>query len=169
MGYESVALIPLPSGVGNLGLLQLNDRKKDMFSPELIALWERFAGYLAVALAKFQADEEIIRHGEVLESINRVFQEALTCDTEEDVVGKCLEVAEELTDSAFGFVGEVNINGRMDDIALSPPAWEACQTLNAHELLSDMEIVSYWGGRYVMGNLRLLMILILDPDRVRVT
>ncbi len=160
MEYESVALIPLPSGDGNLGLLQLNDKRKDMFSPELIALWERLAGYLAVALAKFQADEEIIRHGEVLESINRVFQEALTCESEEDVVGKCLEVAEELTDSEFGFVGEINENGRFDDIALSPPAWEACQTLNAHELLSDMEIVSYWGRTIHEGKSQ----IINDPD-----
>ena len=165
MGYESVALIPLPSGVGNLGLLQLNDKRKDMFSPELIAVWERLAGYLAVALEKFQADEEIIRHDEVLESINRVFQEALTCETEEDVIGKCLEVAEELTDSEFGFVGEVNENGRFDDIALSPPAWEACQTLNAHELLSDMEIVSYWGRTISDGESQIVNDPDSDPDQ----
>ncbi len=166
MGYESVALIPLPSGVGNLGLLQLNDKRKDMFSPELIALWERLAGYLAVALAKFQADEEIIRHGEVLESINRVFQEAFICESEEDVAGKCLEVAEELTNSEFGFVGEINENGRFDDIALSPPAWESCQTLNAHELLSDMEIVSYWGRTIHDGKSQIVNDPDSDPDRV---
>ncbi len=165
MGYESVALIPLPSRVGNLGLLQLNDIRKDMFSPELIAVWERLAGYLAVALEKFQADEEIIRHDELLESINRVFQEALTCDTEEDVIGKCLEVAEELTDSEFGFVGEVNENGRLDDIALSPPAWEACRTTNAHELLSNMEIVSYWGRTIREGKSQIVNDPDFDPDQ----
>jgi len=165
MGYESVALIPLPSGVGNLGLLQLNDRRIDMFSPELIALWERLTGYLAVALAKFRADEEIIRHDQVLESINRVFQEALTCDTEEDVIGKCLEVAEELTDSEFGFIGEINENGRFDDIALSPPAWKSCQTLNAHELLSDMEIVSYWGRTIIEGKSQIVNDPDSDPDQ----
>ena len=58
-GYESVALIPLHSGNENIGLLQLNDRKKNQFSPELIALWERLADYLAVALAKFQAEEAL--------------------------------------------------------------------------------------------------------------
>ena len=31
MGYESVALIPLRSGDKNLGLLQLNDKRKNMF------------------------------------------------------------------------------------------------------------------------------------------
>jgi hypothetical protein len=42
-----------------LGLIQLNDRKKGMFSPEIIALWERLAGYLAVALGKSSAEEAL--------------------------------------------------------------------------------------------------------------
>jgi PAS domain S-box-containing protein len=54
-GYESVVLIPLRSGDDRFGLLQLNDRRKGRFSPEEIALWERLAGYLAVALAKFHS------------------------------------------------------------------------------------------------------------------
>ncbi|MBI5640577.1 MAG: response regulator [Nitrospirae bacterium] len=58
-GYESVALIGLGSGGKRIGLLQLNDRRRGHFSPELIARWERLAGYLAVALAKFQAEEEM--------------------------------------------------------------------------------------------------------------
>jgi signal transduction histidine kinase/GAF domain-containing protein len=58
-GYESVALIPLRLGEERLGLLQMNDRRKGMFSPELISQWERLAGYLAVALAKFRTDEAL--------------------------------------------------------------------------------------------------------------
>ena len=49
-GYESVALIPLRLGAERLGLIQLNDRRKGMFSAETIAVWERLAGYLAVAV-----------------------------------------------------------------------------------------------------------------------
>jgi len=66
-GYESVALIPLHGGNENLGLLQLNDQRENRFSSEDIAIWERLAGYLAVALAKFQAEslrresEELLR------------------------------------------------------------------------------------------------------------
>jgi PAS domain S-box-containing protein len=58
-GYESVALLPLYIGDARLGLLQLNDRRKGMFTPAVIGLWERLAGYLAVALAKFRADDEV--------------------------------------------------------------------------------------------------------------
>ena len=56
-GYESVALIALSVGEDRLGLLQLNDRRKGRFTAEGIALWERLAGYLAVALAKTLAEE----------------------------------------------------------------------------------------------------------------
>ena len=92
-----------------------------------------------------QAEEEILISRKVLAAINKVFQEYLTSDTVKEVVEKCLEVAEELTGSEFGFFGEINENGLLDDRALSPPAWDVCETSNAHELLRNMEIVSYWG------------------------
>jgi GAF domain-containing protein len=49
-GYESVALVPLRLGSETLGLLQLNDRRRDRFSPDRIALVETWADYLAAAL-----------------------------------------------------------------------------------------------------------------------
>jgi PAS domain S-box-containing protein len=58
-GYESVALLPLRLGEQRLGLLQLNDRRTGIFSAEAISSWERLADHLAVALAKFRADEEL--------------------------------------------------------------------------------------------------------------
>jgi PAS domain S-box-containing protein len=58
-GYESVALLPLRLGERRLGLLQLNDRRKGIFSREEISAWERLADHLAVALAKFRAEEEL--------------------------------------------------------------------------------------------------------------
>lgn len=58
-GYESVALIPLRLGAECSGLIQLNDRRKGMFSAETIAVWERLADYLAVAVAKYRADEAL--------------------------------------------------------------------------------------------------------------
>ena len=58
-GYESVALIALRLGEQRFGLLQLNARRTGAFSPEVISLWERLGGHLAVALAKFRADEAL--------------------------------------------------------------------------------------------------------------
>lgn len=65
-GYESVALIALRAGGETLGLLQLNDKRSGRFTPELIALWERLAGYLAVAVAKLRAEDALRRSQKTL-------------------------------------------------------------------------------------------------------
>ena len=57
--YESVALIALRVGEQRIGLLQLNDRHIGRFAPEDIALWERLADQLAVAIAKLRLEEEL--------------------------------------------------------------------------------------------------------------
>jgi PAS domain S-box-containing protein len=58
-GYESVALLPIYVGEERLGLVQLNDRRKDRFSTQSIFLWERLTGHLATAISKFRAEEAL--------------------------------------------------------------------------------------------------------------
>jgi PAS domain S-box-containing protein len=58
-GYESVALIALRAGEECLGLLQLNDKRKGQFTQWTIAMWERLADYLAVALTKTRAEDSL--------------------------------------------------------------------------------------------------------------
>lgn len=58
----------------------------------------------------------------------RIFHEALTCQTEEDLGRTCLKVAEQVTQSKFGFIGEINpATGNLDAIAISDPGWESCR------------------------------------------
>ncbi len=64
-GYESVALLPLCVGTERIGLIQLNDRRRDRFSAETIALWERLANHVAIGLAKLRA-ETALRESELL-------------------------------------------------------------------------------------------------------
>jgi len=94
-----------------------------------------------------RAKEQILRQNAKLEAINKVFQEAVTCEAEEEVARVCLTVAQELTGSKFGFVGEVNQAGRFDTIALSDPGWDACRIprSNATMFIKDMEIRGIWG------------------------
>lgn len=88
-GYESVALVPLRLGAESMGLIQLNDRRKGMFTPERIALWERLAGYLAISLAEARAEEELQRAKDELEQ--RVMERTTSLsETKEE-----LEVANE--------------------------------------------------------------------------
>ncbi|MGO8806744.1 MAG: PAS domain S-box protein, partial [Candidatus Bathyarchaeia archaeon] len=58
-GYESIALIPLAIGDTRLGLLQLNDKRKGMFTLEMIQMWERIADRLASALSRTVAEEAL--------------------------------------------------------------------------------------------------------------
>jgi transcriptional regulator with GAF, ATPase, and Fis domain len=58
-GYESVALIALRVGNHRLGLLQLNDKRKNMFTFEKIKMWERIADSLALGLSKTIAEESL--------------------------------------------------------------------------------------------------------------
>ena len=112
-----------------------------------------------------KTEEEIVSNRKLLNAINKVFQEYLTTETIGEVVEKCLEVAEELTESEFGFFGEINENGLLDDRALSPPAWDVCETPNAHELLKNMEIVSYWGRTIKEEKSQIVNDPNVDPDR----
>ena len=66
-GYESVALIPLFAGQQRLGLLQLNDQRKGAFTLEKISIWERMAGYIAIALTKFRSEEAVIKLNKCLD------------------------------------------------------------------------------------------------------
>jgi PAS domain S-box-containing protein len=58
-GYESVVLIALRLGEERLGLLQINDHRKRRFSPESIALWERLADSLSIAVAKCRVERAL--------------------------------------------------------------------------------------------------------------
>jgi PAS domain S-box-containing protein len=74
-----------------------------------------------------RAEDRIRQQNTVLEGINRIFQEALSSQTEEALGQTCLAVAEEVTQSKLGFIGQMNAEGRLEDIAISDPGWEACQ------------------------------------------
>jgi PAS domain S-box-containing protein len=58
-GYESVALIALKTTHQVFGLLQLNDHRCNRFTPEDIALYERLANNLALALSQRQSEEAL--------------------------------------------------------------------------------------------------------------
>ncbi|MFZ5833073.1 MAG: ATP-binding protein [Planctomycetota bacterium] len=82
-----------------------------------------------------------------LEGINRIFRETLTCNTVEQVAEVALAVAEEVTGSEIGFIGEVNGHGLVDTIAISRCSASACrvQPGTSRAPLRGMPLSSFWG------------------------
>jgi two-component system sensor histidine kinase/response regulator len=117
-----------------------------------------------------RAEAQAIRQGVLLEAINRVLQQALICETHQEVAQESLAVAEKLTGSKFGFIGELNQAGRFDTIALSDPGWDACTmpTSDAAVMIRDMEVRGIWGRVLKDEQLLVTNDPASHPDRVGV-
>jgi signal transduction histidine kinase len=63
----------------------------------------------------------------LLKAIIKVFRETPGCEREEDVARICLKAAEELTGSAYSFIGELNPEGLFDTTTISEAGWKACR------------------------------------------
>lgn len=74
------------------------------------------------------AEERIGRQIAITEAIHQVLKEAIASASEEALGRTCLLAVEELTGSRLGFLGEVNDEGLLDDIAVSHPDRSACST-----------------------------------------
>lgn len=83
-GYMSIALIPIRTRKDIVGLLQLNDRSKDCFTPELILFLEALAQGIGIALMRIQdgtarkkAEEDLQQKALELEKANQELQALL--------------------------------------------------------------------------------------------
>lgn len=117
-----------------------------------------------------RAEGQIRRKAAVLQAIGDIFQESLSCKTEDELGKACLAAAERLTDSEFGFLGEINPAGLLDAAAISDPGWEACNMAreDARESIRNMPIRGIFGmtlregiSQIVNGNE-----IATHPDRV---
>jgi len=105
--------------------------------------------FYQVAIVKHRrmALQSAFRQAALLQAVNKVLLESLRCETEEEVAKTCLAVAQQLTDSKFGLIGEVNEAGKFDTIALTDPGWDACRIpeMDAVRMIKDMEIHGIYG------------------------
>jgi PAS domain S-box-containing protein len=108
---------------------------------------KRIEGIFRDITERKRTEKRILRQSILLEGINQVLREALTSETDGDLARICLVAAQDLTDSKFGFIGEVNEAGLYDTIALTNPGWEACgiPESEAEKLITGMEIRGIWG------------------------
>ncbi len=74
-----------------------------------------------------RSEARVKRQSELLSGINRILNSVLHSATEEELGQACLAVAEEVTGSRIGFIGELGPDSLLHDVAISNPGWEACR------------------------------------------
>jgi PAS domain S-box-containing protein len=114
-GYESVALVPLRVEEETFGLLQLNDPRRGMFTPQRIALLEDLACGLALALSQRRARDQARRRDSEMRALLDASPESmLLVDAEGNLLECNARVAHHLNASREKLIGR-NIH------ALLPP------------------------------------------------
>jgi PAS domain S-box-containing protein len=93
-----------------------------------------------------QAETQFLKQNMLLEGINRLLQKVFTGEPDAELASFCLKLAEELTNSKMGFIGELNEQGRLDTLAVSNPGREACgiPESSAPSLIKNMPIRGLW-------------------------
>ena len=76
---------------------------------------------------RLRAETTATLQNRVLSGVTTILEAALESRTEEELGQVCLRVAEEVTGSKFGFIGEIGPDRLHHDIAMSDPGWELCE------------------------------------------
>ncbi len=97
--------------------------------------------------ARKLAADKISRQTRLLSAINRLFAETLKSKDSEAVARTCLTIAQDITDSVFGFIGELGPEGLFNTTAISNPGWNACNPSHADTFASirNMTVRGIWG------------------------
>lgn len=124
-----------------------------------VSTWTEVRVYPApVGIALYYRDVTARRRGELalqyrttaIDGINRILRAALDASDEADLGQICLEVAETVTGSPFGFISELGIDGLLHDVAVSNPGWDVCSVLReSHRRLRDPSRVAGLHGRVI--------------------
>jgi signal transduction histidine kinase/AmiR/NasT family two-component response regulator len=86
---------------------------------------------IEMALYKHAAERKLRQSEERLAGINQILQVALTCRTEEKLGGKCLEIAEKMTQSRCSFIGFVE-GSSLRNITMSNSGLKACTMVDSN-------------------------------------
>ena len=113
--------------------------------------------------------DHILRQSAILDGVNRVIRGALTSGGEDGIAGTCLSVAEKLTGSSFGFIGEIDASGRFDITSLSEHGWTAMKMPieEADLLVADLKKLGVWDRMLASKTPLIVNQLESFPDQVK--
>jgi len=115
-----------------------------------------------------QAEKKYREQNEILNAINKLFEITMRCEGEAEVAFACLSMAEELTKSSFGYIGEINQKGLFDTLAISNPGWKACEMsqAEARQKIVNMPLRGIDRSAMKEGKSRIVNDMNNHPDRV---
>jgi len=137
-GYRSVALIPLVSpDRDNIGLLQLNDRRKDMFTLNMIEFFEGIGASIGIALGRKQAQDLLKESEERYRNLFTIAPLAIIFWDEHTYIQEWNNHAEKI----FGWTKEEVIGRNFFDFLI--PVHEKDNIKNVVNVLLDNQISSH--------------------------
>ncbi|NLE00766.1 MAG: PAS domain S-box protein, partial [Fibrobacter sp.] len=75
-------------------------------------------------------EKQVLRKNRLLQYIKDILAEAIRIESEERLGEKYLQIAIDLTGSQYGFIGEIDPEGYLHDIAISDMGWDVCAMYN---------------------------------------
>ncbi len=105
-----------------------------------------------------QTETQFLKQNMLLDGINRLLQKMFTGESDTELAAFCLRLAEELTNSRFGFIGDLNERDRLDTLAVSSAGLEACRIApaGADSLLADMPVRGLWSESIRQGQSQII-------------
>ena len=69
-GYKSIALVPLRAGESIIGLLQLNDSRQHVFTPQTIKFFEEIGSSIGIAITRKNTEETLLKLQKAVETMH---------------------------------------------------------------------------------------------------
>jgi PAS domain S-box-containing protein len=146
---ESLALIPLRSGDTIVGLLQLSDRRKGMFSEEGIEFFEGVGASVGIAIDRFQTREALTHSRMLAEAIAAASLSYLETGDVGRMAQVVVEEAVRISGAQFGLVMDIQDERQARILAVSAMTWSH---LMGRKLMYDTVLREIVGkGCFPMG------------------
>jgi len=133
-GVKAYACHPLLGPGGQtIGTLSFGSCTLDSFSEDDLSMMKAIADQVAVAMIRItgeqalrESKQRLLGQNSILEGINLIFQRSFTSRSQKELVESYLAIIEEILQSKIGFIGEMDADGLLSNLASSNPAWEIC-------------------------------------------
>lgn len=79
------------------------------------------------AIERKEIEQKLKDQNNIVNAINLIFTNYLSCKTKEELAMLCLDVAEKITGSEMSFMGEIGPDSLLHDKMISSAGWNLCQ------------------------------------------